>query len=181
MIMATVVKPWQSSNIPGPTMANVMTPEVAGNMIKRAKKPLLIIGNELTNAEEGGDRALPLIVKLGQSGIPIVATATTLRDLKAQGFEGAYPMGVVEITNRLRDHGWQGLDGKGNYDLVIYVGVMYPLESQVLANLKHFSEKMRTMTLDRFYHPNADWSFNNVKVDDWVKGLETVTKMLVGA
>jgi acetyl-CoA decarbonylase/synthase complex subunit epsilon len=86
-------------------------------------------------------------------------------------------MGLVEITDRLRDSGWS-LDGKGPPDLVIFAGITYRLESQMLSTLKHFATHLKTVSLDRYYQPNADFSFLNLDQKVWVENLDKVLQVL---
>jgi acetyl-CoA decarbonylase/synthase complex subunit epsilon len=89
-------------------------------------------------------------------------------------------MGIVDLTNRLTDPEW-GLDGKGPHDVVAFSGVQYPLLSQMLSTLKHFAPNLRTIALDRFFQPNADWSFPNLKEDEWEKEMLKVQEILSGS
>jgi acetyl-CoA decarbonylase/synthase complex subunit epsilon len=174
-------KPWQIGNIPGQLQANVLTPEVAANMIKRANRKLLVIGPKSIGVKiNDKEDLIDFAVKLSKIGVHIVATANTSKEFVARGFTDVYPMGIVEITNRLRDAEWKGLDGKGSYDLIIFLGGIYYLESQVLANTKHFALTTKTLTFDRFYHPNADWSFPNLEENEWCKSLNIILSKIGG-
>ena len=69
-----------------------------------------------------------------------------------------------ELTNCLRDPNWKGLDGKGNYDLVIFFGIVYYYASQMLSCIKNFAidPLIRAVSIDRYYHPQARMSFTNI-------------------
>ncbi|MGD2073041.1 MAG: carbon monoxide dehydrogenase beta subunit family protein, partial [Candidatus Thorarchaeota archaeon] len=87
-------------------------------------------------------------------------------------------MNKVSITNLLRDSSqWKGLDGKGAYDLAIYMGSPYYFESQMLSCLKHFSS-CKTMSVSRFYQPNATYSFDNVSEEKWKTVLGELMKFM---
>jgi acetyl-CoA decarbonylase/synthase complex subunit epsilon len=87
---------------------------------------------------------------------------------------------VVEVVNALKDPEWKGARGEGNHDLVIFFGVRSDFQEQCLSVLKHFAYKhLKTMTLDRYYFPHANFSLNNVRKDEKWKGfLEALTTSL---
>ncbi|MBS7628110.1 CO dehydrogenase/acetyl-CoA synthase complex subunit epsilon, partial [Candidatus Bathyarchaeota archaeon] len=109
------------------------------------------------------------------SGIPILATGHAVKGFIERGFKpGAY-MSAVDVANRLIDPGWEGLDGKGQYELAIFIGFHYYLAWNLLSGLKHFSQNIKTLSLDRFYQPHASLSLPNLSVDEWevyLKALE---------
>src|SRR3989337_2024992 len=108
--MATA-EPWQKAEIAGPTKALVITkPEVVVAMIKKAKRPLLIVGHEAAEIEIG--------------------------------------------DKKLLDH-------------AIYMGMTYYFENILFSSLKHYSQNLKTISLDRYYHPNASWAFPNLPEKDW--------------
>ena len=80
---------------------------------------------------------------------------------------------AVEITQRLQDPGWEGLDGKGPYDLVLVMGLPYYLGWLILSGLKHFSS-VKTISVDRYYQPHASWSFPNLSMKDWSENLKVI-------
>jgi acetyl-CoA decarbonylase/synthase complex subunit epsilon len=175
--LATVT-PWQKGNIFGPKTAMASKGEVVGRLMKAAKKPLIVVGAEILEEELDGKSLLSYIVDLSKSaGIPVVATAHTLKPLSNSGLQSAAAMGMVEITDRLRDRNWS-LDGKGPHDLAIFVGITYQLQSQMLSTLKHFAPHLKTVSLDRYYHPNADFSFPNLDEKTWIQNLDKVVGTL---
>lgn len=170
--MATVVS-WESGNVFGPKTANPVKGEVIGRLIKAAKRPLLIVGAKILEEELNGKPMLNYVVELSKSGqIPMVATAHTPKPLSNSGLQPV-TLGLVEVTDRLRDSSWS-LDGKGPHDLVIFAGITYRLQSQMLSTLKHFAAHLKTVSLDRYYQPNADFSFPNLDQKVWVENLGKV-------
>lgn len=169
--------PWQLGNIPGPRRAMSLKAEVAAKLIQGAKRPLMAAGSLALETKVGGGLLIDVIVKLGENGIPIVATAHTLKGFVERGFDPAASMGIVDLTNRLTDPEW-GVDSKGPHDIIVFSGVRYPLLSQMLSTLKHFATNLRTISLDRFFQPNADWSFPNLKEEEWGKEILMVVKTL---
>ena len=45
------------------------------------------------------------------------------------------------------------------------------LASQGLSSLKHFAPHLKTLTICKFFHSNADASFPNMKDEEWLKYL----------
>jgi acetyl-CoA decarbonylase/synthase complex subunit epsilon len=172
------VTPWEIGNIFGPKTAMAPKGEVVGRLIKAAKRPLIVAGAKILEEELNGKSLLSYVVELSKSGgIPVVATAHTLKPLLESSLQPAAAMGMVEITDRLRDRDWS-LDGKGPHDLAIFVGITYQLQSQMLSTLKHFATHLKTVSLDRYYHPNADFSFPNLDEKAWIENLDRVVGAL---
>jgi len=171
-------EPWQFGNVPGQMQANVITdPKIVAAMIKNAKHPLLVIGSQVFDTVLGKSKMTKLIEKLHVNRVQIVATAN-MKELAEEDFRDATWMGVVDITNRLTDSAWVGIDGKGQHDIALFLGVTYYLQSQMLSTLKHFAPQLKTVALDRYYHPNADWSFSNLSEDDWHKNMDELMNQL---
>jgi len=179
--MATA-EPWQKAEIPGPTKALVITkPEVVVAMIKKAKRPILVVGHEAAEMEIKDKRLLDYAMRLSQVGkIPLVATAHIVGEFVKKGFQPAASMPAVDIANRLTDSEWKGLDGNGQYDLAMFMGITYYMEWVLFSGLKHFGQNLKTISLDKYYHPNASWSFPNLSNEDWAQSLEIITSKLGG-
>jgi acetyl-CoA decarbonylase/synthase complex subunit epsilon len=165
------VIPWQPTVIAGPKQALLVTPETAEMMIQKAKRPLLVIGPLINDSP-----AQALSTKIAEKwDIPIVSTGAAFKSLNEAGVQSrAY--GLVEIVNLLKDPDWEGVNGDGQHDLVLFVGVIYYMGSQGLSTLKHFAPHIKTLTLCRFFHSNADASFPNMKDEEWFKYLEKLAK-----
>lgn len=180
--MSAKAEPWQTAEIAGPKKALVITkPEVAAAMIKRAKRPILIVGHLSTKTDSDTGKMIDYTIRLNKAtGIPVVATAHTIREFVKQGFQPAAQMSAMDIGNRLKDPTWNGLDGKGPYDVALFMGLPYYMEFVILSGLKHFSTNLKTISLDRYYNPHASWSFPNLKVEEWTQSFETIIKKLGG-
>ena len=178
--MSAKAEPWQTAEIAGPTKANViMKPEVVAALIKRAKRPIIIVGYLSTKTDKDTGKMIEYTIRLNKtSGIPVVATAHTIKEFVKQGFEQATQMNAMDIGNRLKDPTWNGLDGKGPYDLALFMGLPYYMEFVILSGLKHFSNNLKTISLGRYYNPHASWSFPNLKVEEWNQSFETIIKNL---
>ncbi|MCD6204015.1 MAG: CO dehydrogenase/acetyl-CoA synthase complex subunit epsilon [Methanophagales archaeon] len=153
--------PFDVANIPGPEMGEVAPPEVIGNYISRAKRPLLVVGSEILR----DDFFLETAIEIGKKGIPIAATGHSIRGFVEKGYtENVNYCNLHELTNCLRDPNWKGLDGKGNYDFVIFFGIVYYYASQMLSCIKNFAidPLIRAVSIDRYYHPQARMSFTNI-------------------
>ena len=180
--MSAKAEPWQTAEVAGPRKANVITkPEIAAAMIKRAKRPIIVVGHLATVADKDTGKMIDYTIRLSKAGgVPVVTTAHTARDFVKEGFQPAASFSVMDIGNRLKDPTWNGLDGKGPYDLAVFMGLPYYMEYLVLSGLKHFSTHIKTITLDRYYNPNASWSFPNLKVEEWTQSFEIIINKLGG-
>jgi acetyl-CoA decarbonylase/synthase complex subunit epsilon len=169
-------EPWQTAEIPGPKKAALITkPDIAVAIIGRAKRPVIIAGSGIIRRESGGAPLIDAIVALAHRGrIPVIATSGIGGELAQRGLTPDAVMAAVDISQRLIDPQWKGLDGAGGYDLAIFAGLPYPLEWTILSGLKHFSLGLRTMALDGVYQPNASWSFPNLSPADREQTLKSI-------
>jgi len=147
------------------------------NFIEKAKRPLLVLGPLLREWSLDGKLAIEYALEIAKgANIPICATA----DVKGKTMElGTKPDSVydaVEIVNHLKDPDWQGVRREGNHDLVIFFGIRSDLEEQCLSVLKHFAFKhLKTMTLDKYYFPHANYSLPNFRKEkQWKAFLESL-------
>jgi acetyl-CoA decarbonylase/synthase complex subunit epsilon len=179
--MATA-EPWLKALTPGPTKALVITkPEVVVAMLKRAKRPILVVGHEITTDESYKERPIDSMIHLAKAAnIPLVTTAHIVKDFLERGFRPAAWMPAVDIANRLQDPKWKGLDGNGPYDLALFAGLPYYMEWVLLSGLKHFSKGLKTISIDRFYQPQASWSFPNMSLQDWHTNINMIISKLEG-
>jgi acetyl-CoA decarbonylase/synthase complex subunit epsilon len=159
--------PFDTANIPGPKMAKPMMPQVAGKMIAKAKRPLLIVGSEVHDRD-----VLERVITLGKTGIQIAAVGNAYKSLGGKGLDVHY-INMHALSYYICDPKWQGLDGKGGYDLVTFLGITYYYASQAISALKHFS-KTKVLSIDKYYHPNADMSFGNLKKDIFIAALDEI-------
>ena len=161
------VIPWQPTVIAGPKQALLVTPETAEMMLQKAKRPLMVIGPLINDSP-----VQVLATKIAEKwNIPIVSTGDAFKSLNEAGVSST-SYGVVEIINLLKDPDWKGIDGEGKHDLVVFIGVIYYVGSQGLSTLKHFAPHLKTLTLCKYFHSNADASFPNMKDEEWLKYLE---------
>jgi acetyl-CoA decarbonylase/synthase complex subunit epsilon len=175
-------EPWQCAEIAATKKANPITkPEVAVAMIKRAAHPILIVGSNATDRWMEGKQLIDYLIDFAKvSKVPVVATAHMVSEFLKRGYEPADFMSAMDIGNRLVDSEWQGIDGKGHPDLVLFVGLPYYMESLILAGLKHFAPDLKTMTLDNVFHPHASWSYPNASLEEWASNLTVMTSKFEG-
>jgi acetyl-CoA decarbonylase/synthase complex subunit epsilon len=144
------------------------------DLIRRAKRPLLVIGPLLLASLPDGKLLLEYALDIAKAaGIPICATAQTKGKIVELGVQPDCVYDVVEIINALKDPDWKGVKKEGNHDLVIFFGIRADLGNQGLSTLKHFAPHLKTMTLCKHYLPHANYSLPNFKKDtDWQEFLE---------
>ena len=177
--MGVKAEPWQKAEIAGPKKALlILKPEVVAAMVKRAKRPILIVGHQAAEDYSDDAKMIDYAIRMSKAaGIPVVATAHVTSEFVRRGFQPAGWMPAMDIGNRLKDPEWKGLDGIGPYDLASFMGLPYYMQFVILAGLKHFSN-LKTLSLDRFYNPHASWSFPNLSVKDWSESFEVIIDKL---
>lgn len=179
--MATA-EPWQIAEIPGPKKALVVTkPEIVAVMVKKAKHPILVVGHLAVETElENGKLIDHVIAFAKKTKIPVVATAHIVGEFLNRKYKPADWMPAVDIANRLADPKWKGIDGEGQHDLALFVGLPYYMEWTLLSGLKHFAPHLKTITLDNVYHPHASWSFANISQKDWAENFKAMLEKFEG-
>jgi len=173
-------EPWQTAEIAGSMRALPITnPEVVVTAVKRSKRPVLVVGHEAVEEDLTDGKPIDYAIQMAElAEVPIVATAHIIGEFSKRGFQKASWMPVVDIANRLKDPEWRGLDGQGRYDLALFMGLQYYLEWVVLSGLKHFAPHVKTISLDRYHQPHANWSFSNMTVEDWERQLKAIVVQL---
>ncbi len=143
-------------------------PKECANLIKKAKRPLLVIGAHVIDHFIGDKLHLEYCLELAKkSGIPICATAHVKKKMLELGTTPDSVYDLVEIINFLKHQDWKGVKKEGNHDLVIFSGVRCDLAEQGLSTLKHFAPHLKTMALCRHGHPNADYALPILNTDKW--------------
>ncbi len=174
-------EPWQVAEIPGPVKAFVIQkPAVVIGMMKKAQRSILVAGHlslQMLKECTALDYALE-IAKAG--GADVVATAHIIGEMEKRGYNSAYSIPAVDIASRLQDAEWNGLDGKGRYDLALFIGLPYYMAWTILSGLKHRAAHLKTVSIDRYYQPHATWSFPNLTDEAWEDNLKAVRDLLKG-
>jgi len=165
--------PFEMAQIPGPEMAKTYMPKVIAAIIRKAKRPLLVVGAELFDDPVMFDKA----IEIGKMGIPIAMTAHSAKGFVDRGYlDNVYQIGLHPLTNYLRFEDWKGLDGKGQYDVVIFTGIFYKFANAMFSTLKHFNRNIKRVSIDRYYHVNANMTFGNMAFnpDDYHAAIDEV-------
>jgi acetyl-CoA decarbonylase/synthase complex subunit epsilon len=154
--------------------------EEYASLIKRAKRPLLVLGPRLLQWSIDGKLLLEYALEIAKTvNIPICATAHVKGKMVELGVKPESVYDAVEIVNHLKDPEWQGVRKEGNHDLVIFFGIRTDLGEQSLSTLKHFAPHLKTMTLCKYVFPNADYSLPNFRKDEqWKAFLESLISNL---
>jgi len=176
------VQPWDKTHINGPVSGTVVDkPAVLGKLIKKAKRPLLIVGGYEYDTDVGnGKKYIDLLVELAKKGIPVVATTQVAKIFIENGVKPVAIMSVSNTVQRICDENWKGFDGKGHYDWIIIAAMRYYLQSQAHSAMKHFAYKWsKSVSLDRYYQPNASFSLANFKVDEWKNAINEIVKIIL--
>jgi acetyl-CoA decarbonylase/synthase complex subunit epsilon len=165
----------QTAEIAGPKKAFVIpNPKVAASMIKRAKRPLLVIGSESPDISTNDGDLIDTAIRLKNIGkITIAATGHLIKNFKERGAM-VQSMPMMNLGDRLRDPTWKGFDGNGQYDLIVFAGAPYYMEWLVLSGLKNFAPDLKTMSLGNSYQPNAQWSIGFAPSNKWQEELDEI-------
>ncbi len=179
--MSAKLRPGQTAEIAGPKHAKVFpNPAVVASMIKRAKRPLLVIGSKAPETETEDGDLIDSAIKIGKKGkLTIAATGHLIGEFKKRKAKKVFSIPIMNLGDRLRDTNWNGFDGEGQYDLAIFAGSQYYLEWLVLSGLKNFAPNLRTISLGNLYQPNASWSVGTVNHSKWMSLLKEVVEHIV--
>ncbi|KXS41600.1 MAG: CO dehydrogenase/acetyl-CoA synthase complex subunit epsilon [Methanolobus sp. T82-4] len=150
----------------GRKTAKPVKPAVAGKMVSKAKRPLLVIGSEIVGDEKLTER----IVAIAKKGVPVAATGHSITAFNGKDI-GAKYINVHSLAHFLGDEKWGGLDGKGPYDTIVFLGHKKYYLDQVLSGLKNFTD-LKTLTLERHFMQNATLSFGNIKPEVQIEALD---------
>jgi len=176
-----MARPYQKANIPGPEQGtSVYEPQVMANILKAPKNKVFVIGAESLTWELDGKKVVDFYIEIAMKlDCHVVATGHTYKYLKEKiDLNKLWDMSLINITGRLVDEGWKGLDGKGQYNMAIFGGHLVFYVSQTLSRIKNFSNWVRTIELDKYAHPNARFSLPNFSDNDWKEFLEKLIDLL---
>jgi len=142
----------------------IENPAEIARLIKKAQRPLFVIGRRILEWELDGKLVAEYAVEIAKEGnLPVCATAHTKKKLMELGITPDSTYDIIEIINHLKNKDWGGVKKEGNHDLVVFIAVRADLANQGLSTLKHFAPHLKTMTLSPFYYPNASYSMPNLK------------------
>ena len=178
-----MARPYQKANIPGPEMGtSVYDPKVMANLLKSPKKKVIVIGSESLNDDWAldGKKLADYYIEIAKKlDCHVIATGHAYKYLKEKiNSDKLWDMSLINITGRLVDKDWKGLDGNGQYEMAIFGGHLVYYVSQTLSRIKNFSNWVRTVELDKYSHPNARFSLPNLSDNDWKEFLEKLIELL---
>ncbi|WP_440956513.1 CO dehydrogenase/acetyl-CoA synthase complex subunit epsilon [Methanosarcina sp. Mfa9] len=150
----------------GVTTSKATTPEMAAKLIKKAKRPLLVVGTKILDPE-----LLDRAVKIAQkANLPIAATGSSMPGFVGKDVDAKY-INLHQLGFYVTDDAWPGLDGNGTYDTLIVLGHIKYYVNQVLSGTKNFSD-VKAIAIDRGYIQNATMSFGNLSKADHYAALD---------
>jgi len=134
---------WIFSAVSGWKQAAVLEPAKALEMLKASKKKAVVLG-ALATEEQAKAFKTTNVVTIGP-----VAKRLGLKKAKIQD-----PYELV----------------REEYDMLAFVGFDFWFLNQIFQHLKHFS-KTKSISLERFYHPNANYSLKTMSEEEWTKAF----------
>ena len=156
----------------GVKTSKAITTEVAGKLISKAKRPLLVVGTGVLSPE-----MLNRAIKIAKAkNIPIAATGSSMPGFVGKDVNAKY-INLHQLGFYLTDPNWPGLDGKGNYDTIILLGHKKYYINQVLSATKNFSD-VKSISIGKDYVQNATMSFGNLSKEDHIAALDEVINLL---
>ncbi|MCX8170629.1 MAG: CO dehydrogenase/acetyl-CoA synthase complex subunit epsilon [Candidatus Bathyarchaeota archaeon] len=173
-------QPWQTAEVAVTRRAWVIAnPRVAANIIQKASRPILVVGNSVAEVELDGKKLIDYVIDFAsKTHIPVVASARVAREFINRNYKPAALMSLMEIGNKLTDAKWAGVDGGGPHDMALFIGFPYYMLFEVLSALKHFATNLITVNLDNKYNPQANWSLPNLNIKEWVNFIVNITSQL---
>ena len=163
------IKGWNPEAMTGPNAGiPASKPMVLGKLIKKAKKPILIVGTEGLLEDINGKPLIDLIIEVGKKGIPICCTAHSSKYFFEKDFKPAMIKTSADITNLVGDP-------ESGYDLAAYICIPYYLVTTLFNHLKNYAYKhLKAICLDRYFHPNATFSLPNLKKEEYKQAIQEI-------
>jgi NADH-quinone oxidoreductase subunit F len=173
-------KPWQTAEVTTTRKAKIIvTPKVAASIIQTAARPILIVGNSVTEAEVEGRKLIDFVVEFARkTNIPVMATPSVAAEFIKRKHKPVASMSLMEIGSKLVDPEWAGIDGDAPYDMVLLIGLQYFMGFEILSALKHYATNLMTINLDNMYNPQANWSLPNLNVKEWADFITGIPSQL---
>lgn len=150
------------------TAVPVEKPAALAALIRRGKRPLLVVGHRALVVGSGEERMVDLLARAAlKAGWPVAATGDAGPALAARGVEPALCATAMDLGARLSDPSWEGVDGGGPHDVVFVAGLPYALEWTLLSGLRHGPSTVVTVSLSPAYEPHASFSLGNLAWPAW--------------
>ncbi len=171
---------WLRAETGGTKQASVISkPEVLLALMRKAKKPVVIIGHETMTDILRTAILIRLVSLLQEKGFDVICTSHIAGQVISHGVTISGSFGSMEIIDRLRDPSWTGPYGKGQYDLVFIAGFSYSLGWLLMSGLKQGAPDTKVVSLDYRYQPHASWSYANMKTDRWKEEIERFLNLIL--
>ncbi len=163
------ITPGQPAMLGGTRTATVIEkPAVLAALVKRAKRPLLVVGHRALVVGSDREYVIDLLARWAQKdSVPVAATGDTGPALRARGVEPARCISAMNLGQRLADPQWAGIDRAGPHDVIFIAGLSYALEWTLLSGLRHGAASLVTVSLSPAYEPHASFSLPNLSWTDW--------------
>ena len=172
--------PGQTAEISGPKKAFLINkPTVAASIIKRGKRPLLIIGSQAPNIKTMDGDLIDTANRITRAtGMTIAATGHIIGKFKNRDVPNTHSIPLMSLGDRLKTENWNGFDGEGPYDLILIVGHPYYMAWLILSGLKNFNQKLTTLSIGASYQPNASWSTGSIPTERWIEQIDELVRAL---
>ena len=175
--MAT--QPWLFGFQFGIKQANIITSKDAARIIYKSENPLIVIGSRIENDYlPSGKNIIDYVIEIAKiKEIPIVITSSFVKKIR-ELYKNVYFIPALELMNYLLDPNWK-LKGDKSHDLVIISSFEYYFISHVIQSIKHFAKHLKILSIDKYYQPNAHYSFpNQLNPILWEKNLKEIIETL---
>jgi acetyl-CoA decarbonylase/synthase complex subunit epsilon len=171
-------EPWIKAEVPGTRRATVIEkPELAVELLKQAGRILMIVGDGIS-MNLPNRPLLDYVVEISRVlNVHIATSSTAYAEIKKRLSVVTW-IPPIDVAHRATDPEWMGLDGKGPYKTIVLIGLPYYMAWLILTGLKNFAQPIKTISLDRFYQPNASWSLRNMNLSEWEQFLGTLVDKL---
>ncbi|MBS7610961.1 hypothetical protein KEJ27_01920 [Candidatus Bathyarchaeota archaeon] len=171
-------EPWMKAEVPGTRRATIIEkPELAAELLKQGGRILVVCGNGVSTVLSKRS-LLDYIVDVAEAVDAHIATSSMAYAKIKSRLTNATWISPMEVAHRVPDPEWMGLDGKGAYKTMVFIGLPYYMTWLILTGLKNFAQSVKTISLDRFYQPNASWSLRNMNIGEWEQFLEALVNKL---
>ncbi len=173
-------EPWQRAEIPGPIKATVLRdPKSIAEIIKRYKRPIIVVGSEVESLSREGFDAIEYISRLAKAiSAKIIVTNSYIKEFHRRGITEAYFLPLPSLINSIILMNEKSNVGE-KPDLLIFIGFKYYYAWTFLSGLKHYAYNVvDTLSLEPYYHPHAKYSLQTLPIDIWYKLLNELINNL---
>ncbi|MHA1449310.1 MAG: carbon monoxide dehydrogenase beta subunit family protein [Candidatus Hodarchaeales archaeon] len=159
--------PWQIGNVPGPTIARTLESKTFTRLM--SKPSAFIIGTKVGEEGEEGDFLRKMTKILSSKGIPIFASPSSEKIIVDQlGIPVKKAMNLPVLTKKFAKEDWENLGCQ--VETLAIGGFLYYFQSQALAAIRNNSAKLKTISIDPYFSPNASYSSPSIvsrKLSEW--------------